>query len=224
MQLIALLIPALATAIGPLGPAESDAPLTDRERAVHLLSRFTFGPGPGDVERVLELGVEAWIEEQLADEPLGPPSLSKRLHAIETLEMRPSEISRHIYYKMPANPTRKDNVARNLRRRIPKIELISSIALRSILSTRQLEEVLCDFWRNHLNVSYTKTFPAELYVTSYERQVIQDNVLGDFPTMLTASAHHPAMMHYLDNALSRKPPSNEELWEKINEKKKRGGS
>ncbi len=31
-------------------------PLTERERAVQMLDRFTFGARPGDVERVLALG------------------------------------------------------------------------------------------------------------------------------------------------------------------------
>ena len=32
-------------------------PLTERERALQMLDRFTFGPRPGDVDRVLAMGV-----------------------------------------------------------------------------------------------------------------------------------------------------------------------
>ena len=45
-------------------------------------------------------------------------------------------------------------------------------------SKRQLEEVLCDFWRNHLNVSFTKGWPAPVYIPDYERTVLRANVRG----------------------------------------------
>src|SRR5947208_15966505 len=41
------------------------APLTDRERAVQFLNRFTFGPRPVEVEHVLALNTDQWFEQQL---------------------------------------------------------------------------------------------------------------------------------------------------------------
>jgi hypothetical protein len=41
------------------------AGLTDREAAVHLLSRFAYGPRPGDVDRLLAVGLDRWVEQQL---------------------------------------------------------------------------------------------------------------------------------------------------------------
>jgi uncharacterized protein (DUF1800 family) len=210
--------------VSALGLQEPAAPLDDRERAAHLLSRFSFGPRPGDMERVLELGTKAWIDEQLEAGPFGPASLSERLGLLETLKMSPVEVFRHIEYKMGANPTREDQAKRNRLRAIPRVQLVSGIALRSVYANRQLEEVLCDFWRNHFNVSYTKTYPAELYITDYERTVIQGHALGNFPVLLSASAHHPAMLHYLDNALSRRPPSEAELSEVARKVRQETGS
>lgn len=207
-----------------LHPQEVEAPLTPRERAVHLLSRLAFGPRPGEVERLLEIGEEAWIEEQFDPEPGGPVELAKRLADFETLEFDPSEMYRFTYYELPERASRKDRFKRSERQRIPMRELISSINLRQIQADDQLEEVLCEFWRNHLNVSYTKGFPAHLYITHYEARVIRDHALGRFPDMLQASAHHPAMMHYLDNALSRRPPSTEELAKVENNIRNQGGS
>jgi uncharacterized protein (DUF1800 family) len=213
MQSTALLLGALVAITSPLGLQASDSPLSKRERAVHLLSRFSFGPRPGEVERILELGEAAWVEEQLAEEPLRPTSLSRRLSGFETLLMSPLEVLRHIEYELPPDPTREERAERNKRRAIPKNELLTSIVLRSVHAKQQLEEVLGDFWRNHFNVSYTKTYPVELYITDYERNVIQYHALGSFPSMLSASAHHPAMMLYLDNHVSRRPPSSQELAE-----------
>ena len=213
MHLTALLVGTLVALTNPLGPQERDAPLDARERAVHLLSRFSFGPRPGEVARVLELGEAAWIEEQLEDAPLGPASLTQRLGRLETLGMSPREVLRFIDNDLPRDASREERAARDRRRAIPKLEMITGITLRSVYAEGQLKEVLGDFWRNHLNVSYTKTYPVELYITDYERNVIQRHALGTFPAMLSASAHHPAMMLYLDNHLSRRPPSSAELAE-----------
>src|SRR5438046_7058641 len=41
-----------------------------RARAAHVLGRLTFGPRPGDVERVLQLGIDRWIDRQLHPESI----------------------------------------------------------------------------------------------------------------------------------------------------------
>lgn len=201
----------LAAGLTLLPPQEAEPPLTERERAVHLLSRFSSGVRGVDVQRVLEIGEEAWIEQQLKPGPQRPVSLAKRLLELETLRMTPYEAYEHTYLELPARASRKDRIARDAKRQIPKNELLLSLALRSVYSDRQLEDVLCDFWRNHFNVSYTKGYPSHLYINDYERRVVQAHALGSFEHMLAASAHHPAMMHYLDNALSRRPPDAGEL-------------
>src|SRR5258707_1265931 len=40
-------------------------PLTPRERVVQLLDRFAFGPRPGEVDRVLQMGADRWLEQQM---------------------------------------------------------------------------------------------------------------------------------------------------------------
>lgn len=75
---------------------------------------------------------------------------------------------------------------------------------RAIESSRQLEEVLADFWYNHFNVDAGKG--ADRYmVSSYDRDVIRPHVLGKFRDLLEATANSPAMMFYLDNWQSRTP-------------------
>src|SRR5688572_16531155 len=36
------------------------------EQILHALNRLTYGPRPGDVERVKAMGLQKWIESQLA--------------------------------------------------------------------------------------------------------------------------------------------------------------
>ena len=69
---------------------------------------------------------------------------------------------------------------------------------RAILSNRQLEEELVDFWYNHFNVFLDKG-AERILVPSYERDAIRPHVLGQFRDLLEATATSPAMMFYLDN-------------------------
>jgi uncharacterized protein (DUF1800 family) len=83
-------------------------------------------------------------------------------------------------------------------------ELIEHKLYRAIYSNRQLEEVLVDFWLNHFNVFNGKG-PERMLLTSYERDAIRPFVLGRFKDLLLATAHHPAMLYYLDNWQSQAP-------------------
>ncbi len=79
---------------------------------------------------------------------------------------------------------------------------------RQMWSSRQLLEVMVDFWANHLNI--TNPFDGGWDVRSpYDRDVIRKHALGRYADMLHASARHPAMMRYLDNARSDKRSVNE---------------
>lgn len=69
---------------------------------------------------------------------------------------------------------------------------------RSIYSSRQLEEVLTDFWFNHFNV-YAAKGQIPVVLESYERDAIRPHVFGKFQDLLLATARHPAMLYYLDN-------------------------
>jgi uncharacterized protein (DUF1800 family) len=70
--------------------------------------------------------------------------------------------------------------------------------LRAIYSSRQLDEVLTDFWFNHFNI-YLEKGADRYMVTAYERDVIRPHVLGKFKDLLVATAQSPAMLFYLDN-------------------------
>jgi uncharacterized protein (DUF1800 family) len=65
-------------------------------------------------------------------------------------------------------------------------------------------ERLVWFWSNHLCVS---SFVVAITAGGYEREAIRPHVLGRFSDMLAASASHPAMLQYLDNARSVGPKS-----------------
>jgi uncharacterized protein (DUF1800 family) len=68
------------------------AQMDQRKRAVHALNRLTFGPRPGDVQRVMAIGVDQWIDQQLHPEKIDDSALDARLAPFRTLRMPTREI------------------------------------------------------------------------------------------------------------------------------------
>ena len=67
--------------------------MPQERRALHVLNRMAFGPRPGDVERVNEIGVERYIREQLDAQAIPVPlDLVRRVGALGTLHMTPVEL------------------------------------------------------------------------------------------------------------------------------------
>jgi uncharacterized protein (DUF1800 family) len=61
--------------------------LTNEQRALHVLTRLTFGPRPGDLERVTALGINAYIEQQLNPDVINDDALAQRLGKLPTLAL-----------------------------------------------------------------------------------------------------------------------------------------
>jgi uncharacterized protein (DUF1800 family) len=86
----------LACAVPPLLAKKKDkAPPAagDQRRALHALNRLTFGPRPGDVQRVMAIGVEQWIDLQLHPEKINDSALDARLEPLRTLRMSTKELA-----------------------------------------------------------------------------------------------------------------------------------
>jgi uncharacterized protein (DUF1800 family) len=234
-----------------------EAGLTERQAAAHLLDRFAFGPrGPREIDEVVALGLEVWLDRQLAAD-LPEADLERRLAELPGLDLS----SREIVETYPSRGmllarARREGVlgeemmarlgealeARGrgteggrgegmegldaasaaelaeVRRRLRELArergyrrqrelyetLVSQKLLRAVESPNQLREVLTDFWYNHFNVSLTDG-EARFFVLPYERDVLRPRALGRFRDLLGATARHPAMLLYLDNARSVAP-------------------
>jgi uncharacterized protein (DUF1800 family) len=61
--------------------------MDEAHRAVHVLNRFTFGPRPGEADRVAAMGVDKWFEQQLHPEKIDDSALQSRLSGFRTLNM-----------------------------------------------------------------------------------------------------------------------------------------
>jgi uncharacterized protein (DUF1800 family) len=219
--------PAAAAPLPPLPWRE--AGLTERQAAAHLLDRFAYGARPSDVDRVVGMGLERWLGRQIAAS-FPEPELGARLRPLSALALSEVEIS--ATYPNPGTVLAEARVAnvipkdyrrdamddatrRDIRQKAldfarrrgyrPQRELVDQLLaqklLRAIYAENQLAEVLTDFWFNHFNVSLSKG-QCRVHLLSYERDAIRPHVLGRFRDLLGATATHPAMLLYLDNASS----------------------
>jgi uncharacterized protein (DUF1800 family) len=59
--------------------------LTADQATLHALNRLGYGPRPGDVERIRQMGLEKWVEQQLHPERIDDAALDQRLEQYPTL-------------------------------------------------------------------------------------------------------------------------------------------
>jgi uncharacterized protein (DUF1800 family) len=193
------------------------------ERAIlHVLNRIAFGPRPGDVEKVKQLGLPQYIDQQLNPQRIPDSGVDARLSGLTTINLTTREISEQ--FEQPQMEMRRQAQAagvagnpeemRKLREQQGRgrgqaandvlMELSQHKMLRAVYSDRQLQEVLTDFWFNHFNVDARKG-RTRFMLTEYEREAIRPHVLGRFRDLLEATAKSPAMLFYLDNWMSVDP-------------------
>lgn len=100
-----LAVIAVSLAVAPLGGAAQatykDKPLKEkwkqpinpRQRTELLLNRMTFGPRPGDVERVERMGLNKFLDEQLHPQSIDDSAMAAKLQGLQTLGMTPAELA-----------------------------------------------------------------------------------------------------------------------------------
>lgn len=149
----------------------------------HMLHRTSFGPRPGDYQRVQAMGVDAYLEEQLHPERIDDSKAERVTRRYEALSVRPvAELLEFAPAELLDQMTR-DKIQRGL------------------WSKRQLYEVMVDFWSDHFNIDPSKGDARWLKVDD-DREVIRPNALGSFRNLLRGSATSPAMLWYLDGRVN----------------------
>ena len=196
-------------------------------RATHLLQRATWGARPADVDAVLAMGRTAWLDRQLEPRKIDDPAAEARLKSFPSLQRGMAEMVAEfqrlqrerrlaaqvasdtvVHDRRDARPARDSAAVRAARRanaalapQLLLLDLASARITRAVETERQLEDVMTDFWYNHFNVYFGKGIDRFL-VADYEATAIRPHVFGRFRDMLGATAKHPAMLFYLDNATS----------------------
>src|SRR5579862_4326647 len=94
-----LSFPAVAKPRKPKQPDDNklfQKKLSKDEQILHALGRLTFGPRPGDIDRVKRIGLKRWLDQQLHPDRMDEnPVLEARLQALESLRMTPLEAVQH---------------------------------------------------------------------------------------------------------------------------------
>ena len=165
------------------------------DQSLHLLRRATFGPTPALVSAIKTQGRRAWLEKQLA---AGDRSTTRRATAL--IRQRFPRVS----WTIPQARDGLEPFSLGPDVRADRWPRSRGRPGASGSSSRSM----CEFWSNHLNV----TNPSDRVWDNrqdYDRPVIRKHALGRFEDMLIASATHPAMLLYLNNADSTKDNPNE---------------
>jgi uncharacterized protein (DUF1800 family) len=184
--------PAAPRSQSPLLPAAEFDQLVTRVSAptdpvAHLLHRTTFGVPPGELDRARGMGIEAWLDEQLHPETIDDSAVDAALAAqYPTLGQTAQQL---FDLSAPLNDGGY-SVAMELKR---------ATVYRHLFSQRQLFEVMVEFWNNHFSMYHFKD-DVSVLKTVDDRAVSRALAFGRFADLLSASAHSPAMMIYLDNA------------------------
>ena len=194
---------------------------TDRDRAIHLLQRATYGPRPADIDAVLSDGISDWLDRQLHPERIDNAALETLLDGVPVASMSlnelagqypPNQVLQSVRQLSQSNSLEESD-QRRLRRELGEHSprrildgLATTRITNAVHSERQIEEMMTAFWYDHFNVFWGKD-ATRLLVPGYERNAIRPHVFGKFEDMVLATAQHPAMLFYLDNFQSAAPDS-----------------
>ncbi len=193
------------------------------QQIMQALNRLTFGPKPGDIQKVRAVGLDKWMDEQLHPERISDAAMDAFMAHYTAINENQHDLLKQYaemqrtkrtakkdpHSELANAKTRADSMAfrKELMQQFGGIfqlgaQLQSERIARAVGSERQLEEVMTDFWLNHFNVYIRKGGPEVYYLADYEKSVIRPNSLGKFRELLEAVAKSPAMLFYLDNARS----------------------
>lgn len=230
----------------------ADAALSPRERVVHLLSRLAYHPTPAEIAEIERIGIVNWVERQLQPGRMANGRFERRISELNGINMAPGEAFAWVQqgareaaqldlFYAPGQEVNlaeltelereqieaQREIARDEYRRLLyqlQFEFLGATLARAVESDRQGEEVLVDFWRNHFNIDSRKGGrEAAFWMPEWEQQVLRGHMWSGFEEMLVATAQHPAMLNYLDQAQSRRRYSEAEI-ERFRKREERRGT
>ncbi|GAB4466993.1 MAG: DUF1800 domain-containing protein [Armatimonadaceae bacterium] len=76
-----------------MNPVGDRTPLTEEQKVIHALNRMGFGPRPGDVEKVKQIGLNNYINQQLYPEKINDSALEGKLSSLSLLKLSNQELA-----------------------------------------------------------------------------------------------------------------------------------
>ncbi len=188
-------------------PSYPTAPAPAALDPAGVLDRLSWGATSSEYEQLRSLGTANWIAEQLRgdDRAALPPAIQAQIAAM-TIERTPlPELIFGLEAQRNSADAMADDEAKKAAQHDFQLEMnrlareaAARELLRDLYSPKQLQEQMTWFWVNHFNVHQHKNMIRAM-VGDYEQQ-LRSHALGKFRDLLAASARHPAMLVYLDNA------------------------
>ncbi len=192
------------------GPSSSSTTLSwavqDSASQLYLLNRITWGANTSAFAELNRVGAARYIEEQLqANSMVMMPELVQRqIAAMEITQKTLSQqaaalqIERQAFQTMSNSEEKQlaqDAYQKHLNKLVSETE--TRAILRDLYSPKQLQEQMTWFWLNHFSIFQGKS-TIRFMLADYEDR-IRDHALGHFSDLLKTTAHHPAMLIFLDN-------------------------
>jgi len=209
MRRVALIVLFLAgCASAPRQPPLEPIAWPDDSPAMQLqvLNRVSWGANRTAAADIARLGTGGWLGAQLEPRPASlPPDIQARIDDMTISRRALSDMGaeleqrRRALQKAAPDERKAERQAYNEDLQRLAREAQTRMLLRALYSPNQLEEQLTWFWLNHFNVFQYKG-PLRALVADYEERAIRPHALGRFRDLLGATARHPAMLIYLDNA------------------------
>ncbi len=158
-----------------------------------VLKRTSFGVHRDELAAIENIGVDAYLEDQLNYQRIDDGGLEGDVRNLFPLI---TQSPATLFAGFP------ENVADVVQ------QMVAATQYRQIFSRRQLYEVMVEFWSDHLNIHLLNGLGPNLKPED-DLQVIRQHALGNFGDLLRASAHSPSMLFYLDNYLNQAAAPNE---------------
>lgn len=173
--------------------------------AAHALSRFGLGARPGDRQEISK-DPSSWVKSQLSSDAddsaatSGRPTtkeVGKLIFEIRQLQVIQSKGAMDVEVQL-----------RETRRKLSQTYLddINARLKQGFETSTPVIERFVRFWGNHFSISAENKTVAPL-VGAFEREVIRENLNGNFYDLLLAAESHPAMIVYMNNEQSTGPNS-----------------
>lgn len=187
---------------------ETSAPLDANPNDIAIVNRITWGGNTSAAQLVRSEGLARYLDGQLhPSEDDGLPEQARiQIAAMEISQHSSVELNQEIRTLQQVAQKAKgtpdyDAAQKAYQQKMTDLarEAATRSLLRDLYSKNQLKEQLVWFWMNHFNVSQNKAENRAL-VGDYEETAIRPHVLGKFQDLLIATAFHPVMLQYLDNA------------------------
>ena len=187
----------------------------NQDKVIHYISRLSFGVKPGQIQEVQKTGIEKYLQAQLNPESIiESPLVKQNLGQLDTLKKSSLDLFKSFQkYDLKRQPNNGRDLSQAEKQELTRKRFKFRFAvaeeaqkahlIQSLLSERQLQEVMVDFWFNHFNVVFKKRI-ISFWLADYEND-IRTNALGNFRDLLGVTARHPAMLVYLDNDLNVAP-------------------